>query len=343
MSVSGSRAAMVPVSRQMRAYFAPVQRTSETPTIFDPGLGGVFPLSSPPVPWVDLGWIDNFTRSYDTPTDVLRLGAKALPAGQFRGTLEARVEFDFRQWGKLQMALAGGSEHMNVLAPAGTTPAPSGGPPLPAVAVLPGSTASVLLLGAGASSLFPTGSLVAVDLDYQQQIGFVGSGIAAAYVSSAAAVNQDANYIRRVTFNVGRVAEVTATSIVLAQPLPGGVPAVGASAQAVVAFVDREGGSFFQEWSALFVAEQESGGRVCYYYPRLSPNPGVAAKGLGATGKSGLGSFVREEPAAVEKSSEIASVALRASFVALTNVDPNDGQTVLCYRSYFPAAMAAVY
>jgi hypothetical protein len=24
-------------------------------------------------------------------------------------------------------------------------------------------------------------------------------------------------------------------------------------------------------------------------------------------------------------------------------VDPNDGQTVLCYRSYFPAAMAAVY
>ena len=30
--------------------------------------------------------------------------------------LDARVEFDFREWGKLQMALAGGSEHMNVLA-----------------------------------------------------------------------------------------------------------------------------------------------------------------------------------------------------------------------------------
>ena len=58
---------------------------------------------------------------------------------------------------------------------------------------------------------------------------------------------------------------------VLAQPLLGGAPAAGASAQVVVAFVDREGGSFFQEWSALFVAEEESGGRVCFYYPRLSP------------------------------------------------------------------------
>jgi len=35
---------------------------------------------------------------------------------QFRGPLEAGVEFDFREWGKLQMALASGAEHMNVLA-----------------------------------------------------------------------------------------------------------------------------------------------------------------------------------------------------------------------------------
>ncbi len=37
MSTSPLRAAMVPVTRQMRAYFAPVNRASETPTIFDPG------------------------------------------------------------------------------------------------------------------------------------------------------------------------------------------------------------------------------------------------------------------------------------------------------------------
>jgi hypothetical protein len=199
---------MVPVTRQMRAYFAPVNRQTETPTIFDPSHSGVFTLNAPPAPWLDLGWIAGFERTFETPTDVVRSGAKTMPGLQFRGPLDARVEFDFREWGKLQMALAGGSEHMNVLATSSSaTPAPSGGPPIAAVAVLPGSTESLLVLGAGAVSAFPVGSLVAVDFDYEGQTGYVGAGISAAYVSSAAAVNSDANYIRRVTFNVGRVVE----------------------------------------------------------------------------------------------------------------------------------------
>lgn len=358
MSTSPLRAAMVPVTRQMRAYFAPVNRTSETPTIFDPGLSGAFPLDSPPTPWLDLGWIENFVRWYDTPTDIVRAGARMLPNGQFRGPQEARVEFDFREWGKLQMALAGGSEHMNVLAPAAGTSsaAPSGGTPATAVAVLAGSTASELVLGAGVADAFSVGQLIAVDLDYQQQTGYVGSGIAAAYVNNPIAVRQDANYVRRVTFNVGRVAEVTATSVVLAQPLLGGVPATGASAQVIVAFVDREGGSFFQEWSALFVAEGESGGRVCFYYPRLSPNPGAASAGVSwdsgaalGNSKSGAqkslsiptGKFLREDFREIAK--PLSAISLRASFLALPYVDTNDGQSVLCYRSYFPAAMAAAY
>lgn len=360
MSTTPLRAAMVPATRQMRAYFAPVNRTNETPTIFDPGICGAFALNAPPAPWLDLGWIENFERTYDTPTDVVRSGVRAMPSAQFRGPLDARVEFDFRQWGKLQMALAGGSEHMNVLAPAAVTvpPAPSGGTPAPAIAVLAGSTASQLMFGPGVASAFAAGCLLAVDVDYAQQVGYVGSGIAAAYVSSAAAVNQDANYVRRVTFNVGRVAEVMATSVLLTQPLLGGVPAAGASAQVVVAFVDREGGSFFQEWSALFVAEEESGGRVCFYYPRLSPNPGAGAAGVkwdaagtvasakGNSGalKSAIGAgknFAREGFGEMGKS--VVGISLRASFLALPYVDPNDGQTVLCYRSYFPVTMAGVY
>lgn len=333
MSTTPLRSAMVPVMRKMRAYFAPVNRGSETPTIFDPGASGVFSVDAPPAPWVDLGWVENFGRWYETPMDAVQSGAKAMPAGQFRGPLEARVEFDFRQWGKLQMALACGSEHMNVLAPvAGNlSPAPSGGAAASVVAVLPGSTASELIIGSGVGSAFSRGRLVAVDVDYQQQVGYVGSGIAAAYVSSAAAVKQDPDYVRRVTFNVGRVAEVTATSVILAQPLLGGAPAAGASAQVVVAFVDREGGSFFQEWSALFVAEEESGGRVCFYYPRLS-----ASTARGASGR-----FARESWAEISK--PMSALALHASFLALPFVDTNDGQTVLCYRSYFPAAMAGMY
>jgi hypothetical protein len=358
---------MVPVMRQMRAYFAPVNRTTETPTLFDPAGSGLFALDSPPAPWIDLGWIEGFERSYSTPTHVVRSGANALPGAQFRGPVEARVEFDFREWGKLQMALAGGSEHMNVLATSpSAAPAPSGGTPIPGVAVEAGSTASEIIVGEGAVNNFEVGNLIAVDVDYQQQVGYVGSGISAAYVSNAALVNRDINYVRRVTFNVGRIVEVTATSVILAQRLLAGAP-TGASAQVVAAFVDREGGSFFQEWSALFVAEAESGGRICFYYPRLSPNPGAGSGGMklasgagnrppkgggvakttakGRTQSSGIrtssSKFLREER--VEIAQPLTSIGLHASFIALPFTDTNDGQTVVCYRSYFPAAMAAVY
>jgi len=368
MSTTPLRPAMLPVTRQMRAYFAPVNRASETPTIFDPAVAGAFALDAPPAPWLDLGWVENFERFYDTPTDAVRSGTRALPTVQFRGPLEARVEFDFREWGKLQMALACGSEHMNVLATApSATPAPSGGAPLLPVALLAGSTASQLNFGAGAVNVFAPGNLLAVDVDYQQQTGYVGTGIAAAYVSNPAAVNRDANYIRRVTFNVGRVAELTSTAAILTQPLLGGAPPPGASAQMVVAFVDREGGSFFQEWSALFVAEPESGGRVCFYYPRLSPNPGAQTSGVNLSSSAALkpgkaagvaaaspapgaskgspggsaGKFVREESAAIAR--PLTALSLHAAFLALPFTDTNDGQSVLCYRSYFPAAMAAVY
>lgn len=368
MSTSAVRPAMIPVTRQMRAYFAPVNRTTETPTIFDPAASGVFALDSPPSPWVDLGWIERFSRYCDTPTDIVRAGANALPTAQFRGPLEARVEFEFREWGKLQMALAGGSEHMNVLAASpSAAPAPSGGTPLAGAAVLAGSSASELVLGTGAVNGFTPGNLIAVDVDYQQQVGYVGSGIAAAYVLNPAAVNRDPNYVRRVTFNVGRVVEVTATSLILAQPLLGGAPAAGASVQVIAAFVDREGGSFFQEWSALFVADPESGGRVCFYYPRLSPNPGAERSGVrvksgvdlkspkssgaaktgarpnpqGNKAQNSSHSFQRED--LEEIAGPLTCMGLHASFIALPFTDTNDGQTVLCYRSYFPATMASVY
>jgi hypothetical protein len=258
--------------------------------------------------------------------------------------LDARLEFDFREWGKLQMALAGGSEHMNVLASdVNANAQPSGGTPILAAAVLAGSTANEIVLGVGAADAFSPGDIVAVDADYQQQTGYVGTGIAAAYVGDPLAVNRDANYIRRVTFNVGLVAQKTATSLVLAQPLLGGTPPPQAGVQKVLAFVDREGGSFFQEWSALFVAEDESGGRVCFHYPRLSPTTSIPSSiSLNPPTQAGTARmFSREEESEISK--PIVALALHAAFQAMPHVDENDGQTVLCYRSYFPAGMAAVY
>ncbi len=320
------RAAMVPVAGQTRAYFAPVERSTGAVSVFDPGKHGRFALEAPPAPWLDVGWIANFRRYANTGVEGEGTGWQEATAAQYRSRLQGGVEFDFREWGKLQMALASGSQHMNVLAEEASAEArPAGGNPIAAVAVQASSTESELVVGGNALNLFAMGDLVAVDADYQQQAGYVGAGIAAAYVRAAADVQQDVNYVRRVTFNVGRVAEKTATSLILAQPLLGGTPGAGAGVQRVVALVDREGGSFFQEWSALFVLEEQSGGRVCFYYPRLSP----AAK--------------EQSETAIEVAGAVASYALHASFVALPYQDSSDGEVALCYRSYFPASAGAVY
>lgn len=316
------RAPMQVGARRLRAYFAPVVRTSGTPAIFDPAASADFDLDSPPAPWVDAGWIENFVRTPATRVQQLRSGPSAAVSGQFRSQLDARVEFDFLQWGKLQMAIAGGAEHMNVLAVAsGAGPSPCGGQPIAAVALQPGSTATQLQLATTGD--FAVGVVVAVDVDYQQQAGYVGSGVAAGFVRNPADLGADVDYIRRVTFNVARVAAKGATSLTLVQPLLGGAPPTGAAVQKVIAFLDRESGSFFQEWSALFVIPEESGGRVCFYYPRLQ-----------------AGAPAQEKPAAT---GQVTAYALHASVVALPHSDPNDGQPVVCYRSYVPAASAALY
>ena len=160
----------------------------------------------------------------------------------------------------------------------------------------------------------------------------MGTGISAAYVSDPANVNRDPNYIRRVTFNVGRVAQITATALLLAQPLPGGAPTAGAGVQQVVAFVDREGGSFFQEWSALFVAEEESGGRVCLHYPHLSPTtvlPTTAVPTASpASAHANTATTQMQSAASVSKTSHMRIFPLRCERPA----KPFNGRRWFCWR-----------
>jgi hypothetical protein len=316
---------MQPIVPRMRAYFAPVGRAAATPSVFDPAKNAAFSLDAPPAPWIDVGWIENFERSSATKLLPLHAGVAGAAQSQFRSGVNAQVKFDFTAWGKLQMALSSGSQHMNILAelPNASDQA-SGGPPVLPGAVLPGSTPSEIVVGVGVVNSFAVGDIIAVDSDYAQQIGYVGSGVAGAYVKNALDVLFDINYIRRITFNVGRIAATTLTTLQLAQPLIGGVPPANAQVQKVIGFVDREGGSFFQEWSALFVALSTTGARVFYHYPRL-----------------------QSAAPAQEKATNIADSydawSLRASFIALPTQDINDGEQVLCYRSYLPASSAALY
>ena len=321
-------AAVAPVARRVRAYFAPVNRSAGVPTLFDPAQLGRFAVDAPPAPWVDLGWVSKFARKSGTKVDPLRAGAPAATVGQVRSEIEATVSLEFEVWGKLQVTLASGSQQTNLLATAlGAAPNGSGGvaaAPVPLVTGTgPASTSTSLNVGITAAARFSVGSLVAVDIDYTGQLGYVGTGVSAAYVQSAAAVSSDVNYIRRVTLNVGVVVAITAGVLELAGPLPAGVPSAGMQVSQLVGFCDREGASFFQEWSALFVMNGEQGDRVLFHYPRLQATQGST-----------------ELEAAL--AAPLQRVRLAGAFRALPVKDGNDGETVLCFRSYLPAALRGI-
>jgi len=316
--------AVAPVTRRVRAYFAPVNRATGTPTVFDAAQMGAFALDAPPAPWVDLGWCTKFVRMSETKVAALTTGAPAVVQSQVRSQVEATVQLEFESWGKLQLALASGSQQMNLLQTASAAAANgSGGLAATAVPLVAGSTATSLSVGATAAAQFQVGELVAVDEDYVAQVGFVGSGVSAAYVSSPASVGNDINYVRRVTLNVGRVIGIAAGVLQLGGALLAGAPPSGMQVSPLVGFVDREGGGFFQEWSGLFVMDGEQGDRVIYYYPRLQ-----AMQGSAETVEALAGPLER--------------VKLAGAFRALPVKDANDGETVLCFRSYLPAAMRAV-
>jgi len=114
---------------------------------------------------------------------------------------------------------------------------------------------------------------------------------------------------------------VTATGLQLAEPLLAGVPAQGMQAQSMVALQDREGGTFFQEWSGLFCMQGEQGDALFFYYPRLQTMGGPAEK-------------------LVPLTAPLSQVLLSGRFIALPITDPMDGSQVCCYRTYRPCANA---
>ena len=317
--------APAPMARRVRGYFAPVNRSTQTPVLFDATEQGAFDLDSPPSPWISLGWIQDFVRTPSSKTSPVMTGIPAATLEQVRETLGAQVSLQFMSWTKLTMALATGSQHMNLLAAAsGATLAADGAQAAAAVTTLTGSTSTFIALSATDAATFSAGSIIALDADYAGQTGFVGTPITGAYVRKALT---DMDYIRRVTFNVALVSKVSSAGLTLAEALPGGAPAAGAKLQAVTGFVDREGGSFYQEWSALFVMEGSQGERIFYHYPRLQTMCGAeeAATPMDSPQKNGL-----------------ERVLLKGRFLALPVTDPLDGERVLCYRSFLPAAKALV-
>ena len=326
-------ASVAPVTRRVRAYFAPVNRTVGQATIFDAsGIAGFNP-DLPPLPWVDLGWCSAFTRKSGTKVVPLNAGTPGIAVGQVRSEVEAQVSLEFDSWGKLQLALTAGVQQMNVLrVQTGAAPNGSGGVAIAAVSLTAGSIATspiALDIGTTAAAGFAVGDVVAVDVDYIAQTGFVGSGVSGGYVKSVAAIGADVDYIRRITLNVARVTAIAGGVLTLGSALLAGIPTAAMKVSRVVGFCDREGGSYFQEWSALFVLKGAQGDCVAFHYPRLQAMSGATEAREGLVGLHA-------------PSGELARLRLAGSFRALPVRDANDGEMVVCFRSYLPAMMRTV-
>ena len=166
-------------------------------------------------------------------------------------------------------------------------------------------------MGAAAAN-FAVGETIVVDVDYTGQLGFVGSGVSGAYVKSALT---DIDYIRRVSLNVARISAIANGALTLEQPLLAGVPTSAMKVSSVAGFCDREGSTFFQEWSAFFAAEGQQGERVLWHYPRLQV---MASAGESSVASAGGLEVIRQS----------------AVFRALTVTDPVDGESVVCFRSF---------
>jgi hypothetical protein len=280
------------------------------PAAFDATAVASFDVDAPPAPWVDLGWITGFTRTSGTKLQVVESGAPGTVLLQGRQSLGATLSMTFERWSKLTMALTCGAQQINVLQ-ANANP----------VAIAAASSTATFLSTPNGAGTIQAGDMIAVDADYGGQTGYLGAGASAAYLTTAIA--SDVNWIRRMTLNVGRVTAVTVAGLQLAEPLLAGVPAQGMQAQSIAALQDREGGTFFQEWSGLFCMQGEQGDALFFYYPRLQTT---------------VGPTEAVEPIAAP----LSQLLLNGQFVALPVIDSVDGSQVCCYRTYLPCANAQV-
>ena len=131
-------------------------------------------------------------------------------------------------------------------------------------------------------------------------------------------VEEPAPHVRRITLNVGRIASISNGQLLLEEPLIAGIPQGTEKVSVVTGFCDRDGSRFFQEWSALFVAEGQQGDRLIWHYPRLESAAGITE----AVAKAGSG---------------YTAWKLAGTYRALPVTDVVDGERIVCFRSYLPA------
>ena len=319
------------------------------PTIYDYAVLKKYLDSAPPAPWLDLGWVTKFKFTPGSKIGTISTGYRMAARAKYRGEVSEKLTFTFEEQTRMAFKIATGCQIFNVLAT--TQSALSAGPfsatGTPAVAMGAsgyiatglgsGPTAGLptLFVPAGSGALFPAGTYIVCDQDYNtSQFGFVGDSGANVFQGAVT----DVDFIRKTSDYVSMVLSVVPNAatgqdgLILNQAFSGGgnnalstlintAPTTGAKIQAIIGYATREGGTYINEWSALFVFDSIDGSQFVRYYPRLAPDS-----------EPGMNS------ANVPNISSLQTWDLDCALEAMAFDDPLDGETVVSYEAYFPRA-----
>ena len=345
-----------------RGFFAPYNaalanssnNTSVGTFILDLQVSGPFNESSLPPGFFDLGWINAFKMTPASKIGSIRSGYRGAIRAQYRGEVGETFEFSFREMTRMAFKIATGTEMFNLLSNAGATASTIG--PLSssgAVAVpigLSGYLATgiagtvtqglpTLCMPAGSGAMFPAQSLIVADTDYAGQYGLVG----AAGINVFQSAVTDIDFIRKTSDFVARVVSVVPNvvagqdALVLSKPFVGGGnaangtplygPGAGAKVQLIKGYLAREGGTFLTQWTALFCIDTIDGAQLALYYPHVSPNQ---FKDFASYSIENIGT------------TDLTAEQLDCVMTAMAYDDPLDGETVVRYAAYYPAAGASI-
>lgn len=302
------------------------------PNILDLQVSGPFNFNTPPSGWTDTGWIKEFKTTPQTKIGQVRSGFHGAVRAQYVGQVGEQFEFKFNEYGRLQFKLASGRQVFNILkstsSPSTVGPMNSPGPAavsMTAYSVV-GGTATLTVASASGFAADACGDPVYIvaDIDMGACSGIVGENGTFVFPSAVS----DVDFIRKTSDFVARVQSISGNVLTLDQPFVGGgspaatngTPPAGSKVQQISGWAMREGGSFIQEWSGLFICDSIDGAQIAVYYPHISPNQfrGHAdwtLENVGTTDAHGL--------------------QMDCMFEALAFDDPIDGDTIVNYSAMY--------
>jgi hypothetical protein len=336
------------------AYAAAISNTAQGPSILDLQYQGPFNTNNPPAGWYDLGWINGYAITPQSKIGQIKTGYRGVVRDQIRGEAGEEFEFKFREFTRMAFSIGTGCQIYNLLkTPAANTTSPLGGSgattySLGASGYQPtGITATAtaglptVFVPSGQGVNFSVNDDIVVDVDFVASAftagGFAGSNGTPIFPNNAPS---DIDYIRKTSDFVGRVSQVltgvaSQDALVLSAPLMGGgssstanpgpvVPPAGSKIQKMTGWASIEGGTFIKYWSALFVLDTIDGDQFAQYYPRVAisqlknPTGNWSIPNIGNTDMTGY--------------------EIDATMTALGFEDPLSGETIVCYRAFYPAA-----